>query len=377
MENLLKRPRTFDDVIGQNSVVKEMKKYSKEYINNRNSFPKSMIFSGPTGTGKTSTALILASMVNCKNPLIDEDKVSPCLECDSCIDIISESFSRDVHMLDASSMGKDDVLKIENTARILPMHDNKRIIIIDEAQELSSKAKGATLKIIEKERSHVHFILCTMDEAKIEKAVLSRSSFYRFFPLSDEIIAEHLFSIIKEKGAQVPNEFLKDGIFLISEYSEGSVRLGVRNLERCINSEIFNAEEIKKELGSYTPGTLNSIAIKLVKYDTSVLADIMNGEEEALANTLYYYLVQAKISSMHPDMNISDKRRSDYAFLMKHDSFNDLLESVSMAFQLPYFRKTVFLHHIVSYLTKGIEPPILHKNPATPKRVVGRKLVER
>ena len=377
MESFVKRPRVLDDVIGQSKVVCDMKSFSYLYRVDGGNFPKSMVFTGPTGTGKTSTALIVAAVINCQSPIERDGYFDPCLECPSCKDIMGERFSRDVHMYDASTMGKDDVVNLENQARMFPMYDKRKIIVIDEAQELSAKSFGATLKLLEKERNHLHFILCTMDEKSINKAIRDRCKTYRFFPMTAEKLSEYLFKVLTERNIKVPSEFLSEGIFLVSEFSEGSIRAALSYLDRCVKGELFDADSIRKELGSYTDTTISDMIAKLLIYDVSVIDDLMLGNLEEIANKMYYILVQAKMYSLNNEVRLVDWKARSYAKMIKNDSFEDLLSATAKAFQLPYFRPTVFLHHITEYLTKAINPPIVHKTSTAPKRVSGRRLVER
>lgn len=235
-----RRPRKFSEVYGHEQHLIDLKNRSKD-----GSFPQVMMFTGMSGTGKTTLSNIVSMTMNCQNPIKQKDgSYEPCGECSSCKDIIEEKYSRDVVYRNASKMGKDDVNDLEKTASSSSIFDDKRIIIIEEAQELSSKgAKGALLKLIEKPRKDVHFILLTMDEKQFHKSILDRAQVYRFKPFTSEQTLDFMSVFIEQID---PNEDLPDSIVdvcsLIADNSEGSLRKAVQDLERAIKSEAFTVE---------------------------------------------------------------------------------------------------------------------------------------
>ena len=154
--SLEKRPHTLTDLYGNPALKTYLTACAKQ-----KSFPESMCFQGQYGTGKTSAALIAAQMMVCNNP---DENGNPCCECAACKDIINNSFHRDVVMYDGGQMKKDDIIDTISRDISLPTrYDKCKVIIMEEVQELSTKAKNAMLKILEMKKPHVHFIFTTME----------------------------------------------------------------------------------------------------------------------------------------------------------------------------------------------------------------------
>jgi len=136
------RPRNFDDIVGQKHIIQTFKNRSKNL-----NFPQVMLMEGETGSGKTTTAQIIAQLLNCKSPIENPDGTKcACQTCPSCLDIISGRFNRDVQVIDCAGMAKEDVLKLKDKLAISPMYDKNKILILDEAQNLgNATTKGALL----------------------------------------------------------------------------------------------------------------------------------------------------------------------------------------------------------------------------------------
>lgn len=240
------RPFSYDMVIGQKSVVNDLKKRSL-----KGEFPSVSIYTGPTGSGKTTCAFITAALINDPDPIQKDSCYAPNPESKSSRAILSEKFSRDVAFYDASTMGKDDVMALESVVASSPMFDKNKVVIIDEAQELTKASKGVTLRLLEKKRDNVYIILCTMEPEKFGKAVIDRGQQFKFKAIDSMVIAEHLFEVTKKELGEenIPDEFIEKGLFSIADAAEGSVRSALQSLERCINAELFTQEEIEAELG--------------------------------------------------------------------------------------------------------------------------------
>lgn len=283
------RPFSLNDVIGQKGIVKEMKKRSKTM-----DFPEVMLFEGASGTGKSTLAFIISALLSDKNPIAHEDGTrDPNPESPSSKAILDMKFNRDVIYKDASNMSKDDVIDLQRTVANAPMYDGVKVVIIDESQELSKAGKGATLTLLEKKRKNVYLILCTMDIDKLDKAVKSRATCYTFKSPSTNDIAELLMNYTDENHCNVPfdeehKQFFEEGLFLLAENCEGSVRMAVQNFERCVQGEFFKTEEIERELGIISNTKLNELLLKLVNKDTSVIKEI----KEFGSKDFYYKMMK-------------------------------------------------------------------------------------
>lgn len=267
------RPKTLTEFVGQKKIIGEFKNRTKD-----NNFPQVMIFEGDSGTGKTSLAYIVSKLLNCKTSKKTRAGIEPCNKCESCLDINNEKFARDVMFFDASSMGKSDILDLEKLVNYNAFYDQNKIIIIDEAQELSKAGKGATLKLLEKVRNNVYFILCTMDTKALDNAVKRRGQVYKFKPATSDDIAQYLFSILEQENIveTIDESFINEGLFTISESSYGSVGIAISNLERCIEGKIYSEADIINELGFINEKKTSSYLIKILKKDSTVFNDLAN-----------------------------------------------------------------------------------------------------
>jgi len=206
------RPQKFDDVVGQTAVTRTL----------RNAIASSRIahafvFAGQRGSGKTTTARILARALNCVNgPTVD-----PCGECDACIEI-AQGRDMDVLEIDAAShTGIDNIREVVISGlSIAPVRDRYKVFIIDEVHQLSSASFNALLKSIEEPPAHVLFIMATTELQKIPDTILSRSQVFEFRAFPTRVIADHLKRMVKEEGIEVPDAALA----LIARAAEGSMR---------------------------------------------------------------------------------------------------------------------------------------------------------
>ncbi|MDR1147608.1 MAG: AAA family ATPase [Spirochaetaceae bacterium] len=265
------RPFSWDDICGNKSIVSELKKRSL----NRD-FPTVMFFAGDSGTGKTTCASIIAALINDDNPIRGEGCLNPNPESPESKAILKETFNMSCSMYDASKMGKEDVMQLEEIVSSESFFGGKRVFIIDEAQALSQHAKGVTLKLLEKKRENAHIILCTMNPDAFDISVRSRGLFYKFRSPSSSDIAECLFGLLGKLNLadSVPGIFIQEGIFAIAENCEGSVRLAVQTLDRCIAGEFYSADAIAEAFGFVGNAKLFEIVSLMLGRNTSAFREI-------------------------------------------------------------------------------------------------------
>ena len=279
MLNITERPQVLSEMVGQFQILSEMKRRSKKI-----DFPTYMVFEGETGSGKSTLAFIVAKLLNCKNP----KNGNPCDECSSCLDVINEKFTRDIYYIDASHMGKEEVLSLQQKLNSLPMYDDNKVIIIDEAHLLNSPAaRGAMLTLTEKHRKNIYFILCTTDLSKFDKALKSRFQCYKFKKVKLEDIASILMRTIEKNNLDVTEQFIDEGLVLISEFADGSVREALQYLDRCVYGKLFTAEDIQKELGFISKEKLFQMVKNLIQGQVQFLIDL---EKEDSEQFFYYSL---------------------------------------------------------------------------------------
>lgn len=348
MFSLNYRPSKFSEMVGHASIIKEMTKSSIDM-----SYPQVMLFEGATGTGKTTLALIIAALLTDRNPLKnDKGTFDPNPDSPSTKSIRDEKFNRDVYMFDASSMGKDDVAGIEDLLGTAPLYDPKKVVIIDEAQELTKAGKGVTLKLLEKKRKNVHLILCTMNIDAFDKAVKSRGQQYKFKPVSSSDIASYLFNVIQSVGKleSIPEDFLQKGLFTIAENSAGSVRQAVQCLERVLNSEIYTEEAIRSEFGFISEESQNIILNKLLLKDGSALQDMEGIELKEFFYKTYKILMTAAVYSVSGYVKESWQEASAKK-LMASPNLVPLLEAFSETDNgADYFKPSLFQYKLFQYL---------------------------
>ena len=191
------RPRTFDDVVGQDSVVETLK---RQVVLGRLSH--AYLFTGTRGTGKTTCAKIFSRAVNCESPV----EGNPCNKCPSCIGIENGSILDVVEMDAASNNGINDVRALRDEAIYSPAAVRKRVYIIDEVHMLSKDAFNALLKIMEEPPEHLMFILATTELYKVPATVLSRCQRFTFKRLPPDRIAERLVHIASKEGLKLTEE---------------------------------------------------------------------------------------------------------------------------------------------------------------------------
>jgi DNA polymerase-3 subunit gamma/tau len=206
------RPQKFDDVVGQTAVTRTLR---NAIASNR--IAHAFVFAGQRGSGKTTTARILARALNCINgPTVD-----PCGECDACVEI-AQGRDMDVLEIDAAShTGIDNIREVVISGlSISPVRDRYKIFIIDEVHQLSTPSFNALLKSIEEPPAHVLFIMATTELHKIPDTILSRSQVFEFRAFPTKVIADHLKRMVKEERIEVPDAALA----LIARAAEGSMR---------------------------------------------------------------------------------------------------------------------------------------------------------
>ncbi len=187
------RPRRFSELKGQDHVVRALR---NSVINHREG--QAYLFSGPRGTGKTTSARILAKVLNCERPVEGE----PCCECPSCLAVESGT-SYDVHELDAASNNGVEAMRDLIEKSMLGTPGRHKVYILDEVHMLSKAAEAALLKTLEEPPPHVVFVLATTDPQKVSETIRSRTQHLQFRLLPMDVLDEHVRWLIGDAGLEV------------------------------------------------------------------------------------------------------------------------------------------------------------------------------
>lgn len=229
------RPTRFSNLVGQQLVEQTLTNAIE-----RNRIANAYLLEGGRGTGKTSTARIIAKSLNCLQSNVPT--ASPCEKCANCKAIASGN-SLDVIELDAASNnGVDDIRKLIETAQFSRMQSRFRVFIVDECQMLSRAAQGAFLKTLEEPPSQVVFILCTTDPEKLSEPIISRCMHLRFSRISTKAIASRLLQIAKLESINISPE----AVDAIASLSKGGMRDALQTLEQFHGrSEQIEVDDIR------------------------------------------------------------------------------------------------------------------------------------
>ena len=217
------RPKVFDDVVGQKHITTTLK---NQVMNS--SCAHAYLFCGTRGTGKTSTAKILARAVNCLNP----QEGNPCNECEVCRGLLDESIL-DVIELDGASKNKvENIREIIDDVMFMPSTAKKKVYIIDEVHMVTQQAFNALLKTLEEPPAHVMFILATTELNKVPITVLSRCQQFDFRRITNSDISGRMGEILTADGFTYEDAALS----LIAELGDGSMRDSLSVLDKCIGA---------------------------------------------------------------------------------------------------------------------------------------------
>ena len=250
------RPQTFEEMVGQEHITRTLR---NQII--ANGVGHAYLFNGGRGTGKTTSAKVLARAINCLNPKDGE----PCNECEICKAALNGSLTDIVEMDAASNNSVEDIRSIREEVNFLPTKAKYRVYIIDEVHMLSQGAFNALLKTLEEPPEHVKFILATTEPQKLPATILSRCQRFDFKRISNEDIIKRLEIVCKESNIEITKQALN----IIASLAEGAMRDALSILERCVQDGENNIDEdkIKELVGIPKITHIHSITEAIIKYN--------------------------------------------------------------------------------------------------------------
>jgi DNA polymerase III subunit gamma/tau len=290
------RPQTFDDLVGQAHVSRTLKNAVAQ-----NRLAHAYLFVGPRGIGKTSTARILAKSLNCvKGPT-----VTPCGECDNCLEIAAGN-SLDVIEIDgASNNSVEDVRQLRENVRYAPAKGRYKIYLIDEVHMLSPAAFNALLKTLEEPPEHVKFIFATTEPQKVLPTILSRCQRFDLHRIPANVIAKHLqFIAGKEQITLEPA-----AAHAVARGAEGGLRDAESMLDQLVAfcGEKISENDVLDVFGFTSEQTVVDLTGRILRGETPEAIDLLHQQSEAgkdmmrLMSDLIAYLRDLLVFKAKPD----------------------------------------------------------------------------
>jgi DNA polymerase-3 subunit gamma/tau len=267
------RPMTFEDVVGQDHVVRTLRNAIQS-----GRVANAYLFIGPRGIGKTTLSRIFAKALNCKSP----NGVEPCGKCDSCVET-SSGRSIDVIELDAASHNSvDDVRPIVEECQFKPSSAKYRVYIIDECHMLSAQAWNALLKTLEEPPPYVRFIFATTEGDKVLATIVSRCQRFDLRRIQTDAIVSRLKNVCEKEEIEASD----DALLAIARGAEGGMRDALSSLDQLIS---FKGRKIEEEdalgvFGLVSRSSLESLASSILAGDVASILSAIEGFDSAGKN---------------------------------------------------------------------------------------------
>lgn len=335
------RPQTLDKLVGQEHIKKTLTSAIE-----LGKIAHAFLFTGPRGTGKTSTARILAKSLNCKNG----PTIHPCCECESCRDI-TNSVPIDVIEIDAASNRKvEDTQSILEKIQYVPVNGRYKIYIIDEVHMLTNHAFNALLKTLEEPPENVIFILATTEVHKVLDTIKSRCQRFDFRRITTEDIVKHLRYISDEEKINISD----DALFTIAKNSAGGMRDSISLLDQLSLlgvSKQVTSEDVNAILGRISFDILNKLSSKIIDAKPNeaieILNDIYNSGNEPLQ-------ILTNLSEYFKNLLIVKNCRKE--LLCELTGLNEpQIEELSKQKELLETHQIVFLLERITYYIKEVK----------------------
>lgn len=259
------RPKTFELVYGQDTIVKTL----KNVIKNKK-LSHAYLFTGPRGTGKTSSAKLFAKAINCLN----NENGDACNECENCKSFNENSNPDIIEMDAASNNGVDEIREIKNKVNLVPSVSKYKVYIIDEVHMLSIGAFNALLKTLEEPPEYIIFILATTDPQKLPATIISRCQRFDFTSISHDKMKECLENIVKEENINIEEAAIEE----IINNSKGGMRdaIGMLDQASVFADEKVTATDVEELSGNISNKEVRKLIDSILKKDYQLVFGKIN-----------------------------------------------------------------------------------------------------
>lgn len=354
------RPDDFSGVIGQDYMTSILKNSI-----NTNKISHAYIFSGPRGTGKTSTAKIFAKAINCLNPTEN----GPCNECESC-----KHFKENADIIEidaASNNGVDEIREIINNIKLAPAYSKYKVYIIDEVHMLSTSAFNALLLTLEEPPKHIVFILATTNIEAVPITILSRCQRFDFHKISIENIISRLQYVVNEEKIAIDDEAIEE----IAYISDGGMRDALSILDQLSsNSNKITINEVIAHFGSVSKKQISDLYNYIVENNVDKFDDMMKNFKTLAID---YKLLIKKLLEHIEEEAIKSKKDLEYKGL----SYSLLKD---MAFELAKISSYVSINidpyllieiTLLKYFPNGSPEETLEVAPPKDEKIISREII--
>ena len=267
------RSQTFDDLVGQEPIIRTLKNALKS-----DNVKHAYLFTGPRGTGKTSTARLLAKTVNCSNPKDGE----PCNECLQCREITKGNSFNVIEIDAASNRGIDNIRDLREKVMMPPSSGKYKVYVLDEAHMLTNEAFNALLKTLEEPPPYAIFVLATTDVHKMLPTVLSRCQRFDFKRISTSQIVKHLLYVSEQENIKLERSAAE----LIARTAAGGMRDALSLLDQAIAyaGEEISLAQVQVMLGVADPSAIFKLITHIAEYNSSAVLHLIHELSEAGAD---------------------------------------------------------------------------------------------